>query len=182
MRQVCHTGFGETWAFPWQLLLLFSPHGWSPVTRSRRDIKPKQQYGQLPVCRAGICRDRRFPSLRAHRQPLDCQAVYSTAAILWRKKSPYRFNGLRGFPRKGTNKASVRLVYTSFPNLYGLQRGVHVSNSESNLSFILVPFAPCFYWCVRDNQHHAAPTWPDSSDRAEVEAHTGSYLFILRHC
>lgn len=37
-----------------------------------------------------------------------------------RRRSPYRFNGLRGFLRKG-GKTTIRRVSTSFPNLYGAQ-------------------------------------------------------------
>ncbi|CAK6980022.1 Hypothetical predicted protein [Scomber scombrus] len=101
----------------------------------------QQQHGELPVCRAGIRRDR---SLRVppRTQPLDCQAADSTAAILWRKKkkkkSPYRFNGLRGFLRKGANKATIPLFYTSFPNVDGLRGGEYEPNSDNTLIFIVV--------------------------------------------
>lgn len=60
----------------------------------------------MPVCRVGTRKDRVSESLRAHTQPLGCQAADSTAAILWRKKrSMYRFNGLRGFLLTGANEA-----------------------------------------------------------------------------
>lgn len=69
------------------------------------------------------------------------------------------------FEKGGQIKPLTDTFYTSFPNLTGPRgEGVRVSNSGNNLGFILVRFAPCFSWRVRDNQHRAAPTWPDSSD------------------
>lgn len=64
-------------------------------TASRARVQSGNEEGQslrVPPC--------------THTQPLGCQAADSTAAILWRKKrSMYRFNGLRGFLLTGANEA-----------------------------------------------------------------------------
>ena len=123
--------------------------------------------------------------LRAHRQPLDCQAADSTAAILWRKKkTPYRFNGLRGFLREKANKNGIRVVYASFSDLYGRIRGAARARWTRRIISAVIP-RRVFPWRVAliiSSRAAAAATWPDGSHRAEeVEAHTGSYLFIQRH-
>lgn len=172
-RQVCHTSYGETCAFLWQLLLLFSPHGWSPVTRTRQDVKPKQQPGELPVCRAGIRRDWRLPVPPRTQTAAGLPGCRQHGCHFVEEKKPVSVKRAAGFPSKGANNANIRHVYTSFSNHYGPQGAAYVSDSDNNHSFILVRFAPCFHGvCAIIST--TAPTWPDSSDCAQVEAHTGS--------
>lgn len=148
---------GGTCAFLWQLLLLPSPHGWSPVTRTRQDVKPKQQPGELRCAEREQGGTGGSPSLRAHRQPLDCQAADSTAAILRRKKkSPCRFNGLRGFLRKRTHKANIRRIYTSFPkSLERREHGRPCARLGESSQLYSCSLCAVFSWRVRDNQHHS---------------------------
>lgn len=66
-RQVSHRGYGGNLRFYGNSFLIFSPHGWSPVTRTaQRGVKGTN--GELPVLESGNEEgpEARGPSPRAH--------------------------------------------------------------------------------------------------------------------
>lgn len=155
---------GETWAFLWQLLLLFSPHGRSPVTATRRDVKATQRRGELPVSRGGTRKDRRLlVPPRAHRQPLDLPGCRQHGChFVEEKKKPVSVQRAAGFPSKG-GKLRMRDAFKS----RSPKRSPVAESWELIWAFILVRV---FTACARQS----AATWPDRSDCAELDAHTGS--------
>ena len=177
---------GETCAFLWQLPLLFSPHGWPPVTATSQDLQPRTARASSPVCGAGTRRDRRLPPSPPRSQTAaglpGCRQ--HGCHFVEEKKNPYRFNGLRGFLREKANKNGIRVVYASFSDLYGRIRGAARARWTRRIISAVIP-RRVFPWRVAliiSSRAAAAATWPDGSHRAEeVEAHTGSYLFIQRH-
>lgn len=85
--------------------------------RGRISNQNNKSSAGTPVCCAGT-RNWRLPqSLRAHTQPLDCQAADSTAAILWRKKTRGGSTDCRVSFETGANKSGIQCVYASFSNL-----------------------------------------------------------------
>lgn len=95
----------------------FNPHGCSPVTRTRQDVKPNQQPGELPVCRAGTRRHRRLrvpPRTQAAAGPPGCRQ--HGCHFVQEKKKPVSVQRAAGFPSKGANNANNRHIHTSLSN------------------------------------------------------------------
>lgn len=116
--------------------------------RGRISNQNNKSRASTPVCVAGT-RNWRLPqSLRAHTEPLDCQAADSTAAILWRKKNRGGSTDCRVSFETGANKSGIQCVYASFPNLYTPRRkGRKGGGKQWNLfSFILASLCALFFF------------------------------------
>lgn len=147
--------------------------------RGRISNQNNKSSAGTPVCCAGT-RNWRLPqSLRAHTQPLDCQAADSTAAILWRKKTRGGSTDCRVSFETGANKSGIQCVYASFSNLCTPRRKRR-EEGNSGICSALFQLRFALFFLRRDHQHRAAPTWPDGTECAQIETHTGLHIFLMR--
>lgn len=143
--------------------------------RGRISNQNNKSTASTPVCGAGT-RNWRLPqSLRAHTEPLDCQAADSTAAILWRKKKkPVAVQRTAGFPSKRGQIKTVSSTFTPTSQIFILHRGrggrkKTVESAQLYSSFALRSFffffftasarssAPCSTNMAR--QHRLRSSW-----------------------
>lgn len=165
LRQVCHINCGGTWAFLWQPTWLVASH------QNKAGCLTKNNSTASCRC-AGQEGTGGSASLRAHSR---WTARLPTARLPFcggkKKKARIGSTGCGVSFEWGQIKPVSDWFTRAFP-IFMDHKEDCVCGTRRLISSL---FWFVFSWRVRDNRQCAAPTWPSSSDCAEVGAHT--YLF-----
>lgn len=124
MRQVCHTGYGESWAFLWQPLLLFSPHDWLSFAGARQDLQPKQQeHAEHAGVRCGNKELEASPVPPRSHRAAGLPGCRQHGCHFVEEKKPVAVQRTAGFPSKRGQMQAVSSAFTPASRIFTLHGG-----------------------------------------------------------